>query len=174
MTRRLIRIVSLVTFIGVAVLVTGLLVRANVTPAHREEIPIESFSWGLSQGSFLRICMSNVGTTQSSDPRENISFIFVRIQGTLGDMILERSLSVPQGQFRCTDFSHPDLITAGLVPEPSSRVQFVVNVGATQGVTVGAAQTPTFGSSETITVSGGNTETYKTIQARQITVVQDL
>jgi len=41
-------------------------------------------------------------------------------------------------------------------------------------ITVGAAQRVTVGAAETITIAGGRTESYKTIQTRQITVVQDL
>jgi hypothetical protein len=117
--------------------------------------------------------MGNLGSDSSAGPRENVTLTFIKIQTTFGEVILERSLSVPQGQFRCTDFSHSELVAAGLVPEPNTRVQFMVTVGLNETTTVGAAQQVSVGAAQTITLDG-RTEVYKTIQTRQTTVVQDL
>jgi hypothetical protein len=174
MSSKLIRIASVVTLVGVAVLVAGLASRTSVKARRGEEIRIESFAWGVSQPQQLRICMGNVGSDSSAGPRESVTFTFIKIQTTFGEVILERSLSVPQGQFRCTDFSHSELVAAGLVPESNTRVQFMATVGLNESLTVGAAQEVTVGSAETITIASGRTENYKTIQTRQITVVQSL
>jgi hypothetical protein len=169
-----IRTVLVVVLIAVIMLVAGLTLRTSVTARHGEQIRIESFAWGVSQGQLLRICMGDLGTGSSAGRRENISFIFAQIEPTFGNVILERSLEVPTGQFRCTDFSHPELLAAGLVPEPNTRVQFMVTVGLNETTTVGAAQRATVGAAETITIASGRTENYKTIQTRQTTIIQDL
>lgn len=174
MSSKLVRIVSVVVLVGVTVLVAGLFLRTSVTARGGQTIHIESLSWGLSQGNYMRICMGNTGATSSERPIENISLVFTKIQTASGDVILERSLSVPEGQFRCTDFSYSELLTAGLVPEASTRFQFLVSVGLSEAVSVGGAQSTTVGSVETITVVGGRTEVHKTIQTRQMSVVQDL
>jgi hypothetical protein len=175
MVKKVIRPGLILSLVGLAILIVGLKLKTNVTAARgNNEVIIESFAGGVSQPQLLRICMGNPGSNSSAGPRESVTFTFIKIQTTFGEVILERSLSVPQGQFRCTDFSHPELVAAGLVPESNTRLQFMVTVGAAQDLTVGAAQTETVGSAETMTTADGKTETYKTIQTRQITVVQDL
>ena len=190
MVKKIIRPGLIISLVGFAILIAGLSLKTDATAARGDKIiNIESFSWGLSQSQFLRICMVSGGSASSRIIREEVSFIYVGIKFETGDVVLERLLTVPPGQFGCTDFSHSELVAAGLVPEPNTRLQFLVTlglnesltlgaaqevtVGAAQEVTVGAAQEVT-GSAETITVAGGRTETYKTIQTRQITVVQDL
>jgi hypothetical protein len=175
MLKSVIRYGLILSLVGVVTLIAGLNIKTDVTSARgRQHINIDSFSWGVSQPQLLRICMGNLSTDSSAAPRESITLTFIRIQTTFGEVVLERSLSVLQGQFRCTDFFHSELVAAGLVPESNTRVQFFVSVGAAQDVSVGAAQNETVGSAETITIAGGRTETYKTIQTRQTTVIQDL
>jgi hypothetical protein len=175
MFKRVTRSDLILSLVGIMTLIAGLNIKTDVASARGgQQINLDSFSWGVSQPQLLRICMGNLGSDSSAGPREDVTFTFIKIQTTFGEVILERSLSVPQGQFRCTDFSHPELVAAGLVPESNTRVQFLVNVGLNQRVTVGAAQEVTVGSAESITIASGRTETYKTIQTRQITVVQDL
>lgn len=175
MLKKIIRSGLILSLVGLAILIAGLSIKTGVTAARGEkQINIESFAWGVSQPQLLRICMGNLGSSSSGGHRESVTFTFIKIQTTFGEVILEKSLSVPQGQFRCTDFSHSELVAAGLVPESNTRVQFLVNVGLNESLTVGAAQEVTVGAAQTITIASGVTETYKTIQTRQTTVVQDL
>ena len=169
-----IRCSSIVALIAFALLVAALIVRTSVTAQQfGQQINLESFSWGINQTQLLRICIGDDGSASSRSPREKVTFTFIKIHTTFGEVILERSLSVPQGQFRCTDFSHSELVAAGLEPEPNTRVQFMVTVGLNETTTVGAAQRVSVGAAQTITLDG-RTEVYKTIQTRQTTVVQDL
>ena len=175
MLKKLIRPGLILSLVGLAVVVAALTLRTRVNAMqHREEIHIESFAWGVSESQSLRICMSNLGSGSSAGPRESITFVFARIKFPSGDVALEKSLSVPQGQFRCTDFSHSELIAAGLVPESNSRVQFLVTIGINESLSVGAAQAVTVGAAQSISIDAGKTEIYKTIQTRQTTVIQDL
>lgn len=176
MLKRIIRPGLILSLVGLAILIAGLSIKTGVTAARGEkQINIESFAWGISQPQLLRICMGSGGAS-SRIIREEVSFIYVGIKFETGDVVLERLLTVPPGQFRCTDISHSELVAAGLVPESNTRVQFLVSVGITEALTVGAAQQVTVGalSAETINIASGRTENYKTIQTRQITVVQDL
>ena len=175
MLKTLIRPSLILALVGFAVLVAALTLRTRVNAMPPGgEIHLESFSWGMNQTQYLRICMGNVGSDSSAGPRESVSFVFARIKFPPGNVALEKSLSVPQGQFRCVDVSHSELVAAGLVPDSNTRVQFLVTVGASRSLTVGAAQTETVGSAETISIAGGRTESYKTIQTRQTSIVQDL
>lgn len=177
MLKKIIRPGLILSLVGLAILIVGLSIKTGVTAARGEkQINIESFAWGISQPQLLRICMGSGGSASSRIIREEVSFIYVGIKFETGDVVLERLLTVPPGQFRCTDISHSELVAAGLVPESNTRVQFLVSVGITEALTVGAAQQVTVGalSAETINIASGRTENYKTIQTRQITVVQDL
>jgi hypothetical protein len=175
MVKKLIRPGLILSLVGLAILIAGMSLKTDVTAARGDKhINIESFSWGITQPQLLRVCLGNRGSDSSAGPRESVTFTFIKIQTTFDEVILERSLSVPQGHFRCTDFSHSELVAAGLVPEPTTRVDFLVTVGLTEASTVGAAQEVTVGAAQTITIASGKTETYKTIQTRQTTVVQDL
>ena len=175
MLKRVIRSDLILSLVGIVTLIAGLNMKTDVTSARGgKQINLDSFSLGVSQPQLLRICMGNVGSDSSAGPRESVTLTFIKIQTTFGEVILERSLSVSQGQFRCTDFSHSELVAAGLVPESNTRVQFAVSVGAAETLTVGAAQRVMVGSAETITIATGRTEIHKTIQTRQTTVVQDL
>jgi len=181
MLDNLIRPGSLVLLIGLALVAWALVSRTDVNARQGgEHIEIESFAWGISQPQLLRICISNIegSARPSSSELENISLVFSKIQTEAGDEVLVKELRVPRAQFRCIDFSHAELVAAGLVPEPTSRVQFLVKITSQQRQhkthTVGATQTVTVGAAQSISVGTGKTETYKTIGTRQTTIIQDL
>jgi hypothetical protein len=136
----------------------------------------------MSQPQLLRICISHTGISarSSSSTRESVAFYFNQIKTQAGEELLVKELRVPSGEFRCVDFSHAELIAAGLVPEPNSRLQFMVNITSPQqpgSATVGATESITVGAAQSISVDSGKTETYmpfRTTQTRQITLIQDL
>lgn len=110
-----IRYSLIVLLIGLAALASG---RAKAQ--HRNEIHIESDSWGLSSGQAARISVVNFvfldGSVRSNDP------VIARIQllGTEGDVIAQSDeIRVSPGQTRFWDVPR-DLLPAG---EPTGRLQ---------------------------------------------------
>ena len=183
MLHNLFRPGSIVLLIGLTLLGWGLVSQTGVNARQGEQhIEIESFSWGISQTQLLRICISPTGrlTRSSSSTRERVAFYFNQIKTQAGEELLVKELRVPSGEFRCVDFSHAELIAAGLAPEPNSRLQFMVNITSPQqpdSATIGAAQQITVGAAQSISIDSGKTETYmplRTTQTRQLTLIQDL
>jgi len=182
MLNNLIRPGSIVLLIGLALVGWGLVSKTDVNARHGEHIVIESFSWGISQPQLLRICISHTerSARSSSSTRESVAFYFNQIKTQAGEELLVKELRVPSGEFRCIDFSHAELIAAGLVPEPNSRLQFLVNITSPQqqdSATVGATQAITVGAAQSISVGSGKTETHMpfgTSLTRQTTLIRDL
>ena len=110
-----IRYSLIVLLIGLAALASG---RANAQ--QRNEIHIESYSWGLSSGQAARISVVNFvfmdGSVRSNDP------VIARIQllGTEGDVIAQSDeITVAPGKIQFWDVPR-DLLPAG---EPTGRLQ---------------------------------------------------
>lgn len=154
--------------LGVGLLTVGFALSTYSKATHSHEQQIQLISWhsGVTNQEVLRICIGDLkGTSQSgARPAENISLFFGKIQSQQGFGVWEVNFSVPLGEFRCADISHEELVRAGLVPEPTSRIQFLVVISAVGGSssgrdTVGSAQRVTVGALETITI-GGQTVMY--------------
>jgi hypothetical protein len=143
---------------------------------------ILSFAWGASQSQTFRVCISNPEVSpQSSDPTETVSLHFAKIQTQAGNVVLERELRVPVGEFRCVDISYDELVAAGLDPEPTSLIQYLIVIDSRSSRgrtdTVGASQRVTVGALQSINVGTGKIELYQsfdTRQTRQLSIVQDL
>lgn len=108
---------------GVIVLLIGLAAHApgRANAQHREEIHIESFSWGMSSGQIARISLANAvlldGSTRANDP------IIARIQllDTEGEVIaLSGELTVAPGKTRFWDVPRELLPATG---DPTARIQ---------------------------------------------------
>ena len=135
--------------------------------SHVNQIDVISYHWGINRSQKLRICIGNLeGTTQSSaSPIENLS-VLAKIQSDSGYGAWEVNLSMPPlGGFRCVDISYDELVRAGLVPEPTSRIQFLLSItgrsSQDETETVGSNQTITVGAVQTINVGTGKTDQYQ-------------
>jgi hypothetical protein len=150
--------------------------RAYSRADNSQHIDLISYHWGINSSQMLKICIGNLeGTTQSSDrPTETLSLYFVKIQSDAGYGVWEVNLSVPPlGEFRCVDISYDELVRAGLVPEPTSRIQFLVSItgrsSQDETETVGSNQTITVGAVQTINVGTGNTVLYQAFKKSSVT-----
>jgi hypothetical protein len=133
-------------------------------------IDVPAVHWGIAQNQTLRICTANVSPSLDGKPTEQFSFVFFQIKNQLGQSIIETRLLVPANNYRCADFSRSSLIAAGLVPEPTGRVDFMVTfqatlagttVGANETLTVGGARESIVGSIETLDSNTGQTQAYE-------------
>jgi hypothetical protein len=107
-----IRYSLIVLLIGLAALASG---RANAQ--HRNEIIIESFTWGMSSGLTTRISVVNVGFTDGSVRSVKTS---IQLMDTEGEVIAQSDeITVGPGKIRFWDVPR-DLLPAG---EPTGRLQ---------------------------------------------------
>lgn len=148
--------------IGLALLAVPLNTRTEGRAAapHQEHINIDSFHWGITQPQMLRICLGSAAASpRGSGPViENFAVSFEQIDLEFAPPILETKLQVPRRGSRCTDFSYPQLVAAGLNPESSGRIEFriVFSPPESQGrtETVGGAQAICVGAIQTIGLTG--------------------
>jgi hypothetical protein len=131
--------------------------------AQGENIDVQSWVWGITNNQVLRVCLDNV-LASDPQPMEGISLNFVAIKDQFGHSLLERELRIRAGEFLCTDFSQPQLVAAGLIPEPSGRTQFLILVsgpnGANRSAESDAGRPLTIGSIETFDVADGQSRIY--------------
>lgn len=122
MKRNIIRYGMIVLLIGLIALAAS---RANAQGSHRNEIHIESYSWGLSSGQTARVSMANFGDGSVRFLSESISAndpLIARIQilDTEGEVIAQSGeIKVEPGQTRFWDVPR-DRLPAG---EPNGRIQ---------------------------------------------------
>ena len=107
-----IRYSMILLLIGLAVLASG---RANAQ--RRNEIIIESYSWGISSGLTTRVSVVNVGFGDGSVRSVATS---IQLMDTEGEVIAQSDeITVAPGKIRFWDFPR-DLLPAG---EPTGRLQ---------------------------------------------------
>jgi hypothetical protein len=111
---------------GMFILVLGLLILAaggaNAQDRHRNEIIIESFSWGISSGQTARVSVVNSGLGDGS-----VRTVRARIQllDTEGEVIAESAqMEVAPGKIRFWDVPREQLP----VGEPTGRIQVRVRM----------------------------------------------
>ena len=121
MKLNVIRYSMIVLLIGLAAMAPG---RANAQ--HRNEIHIESLSWGMSSGQIARISLLNAvlldGSTRANDP------IIARIQllDTEGDVIAQSGeITIAPGKIRFWDVPRELLPPTG---DPTGRIQLRTRV----------------------------------------------
>ena len=109
-----IRYSMIVLLIGLVALAAG---RANAQDRHRNEIIIESYSWGISSGLTTRVSVVNVGFGDGSVRSLTMS---IQLLDTEGEVIAQSDeITVAQGKIRFWDVPR-DLLPAG---EPTGRLQ---------------------------------------------------
>ena len=123
--------------------------------------------WTLSNSQKLRVSI-----TQSSGDITTTA-AKIRIKDQRGNLILEKDLQVPADQFRYVDFSHEELVAAGLNPEPTGDLPFLVELSVVvyrdtnipssrdETETVGSNRTINLGAAQSIDVGSGRTGFYR-------------
>ena len=126
---------------------------------------ISTYVWDITGTQRLRVC---AGSQSSAAPTESVSLNFTKIRNQAGDVILEKQVRVPAGEFRCNYYSYEELIAAGLDPDPTTGATppFLVvvgteRVGMNRTTNVGAAESITVGAVQSIDVATGKIELYQ-------------
>ena len=125
--------------------------------------------WTLSNSQKLRVSL-----TQSSGGGDiTLTAAKIQIKGQGGNLILEKELQSPTDQFRYVDFLYEELVAAGLNPEPTGDLPFLVELSVVvyrnndipllhdETETVGSAKTITVGAAQSINVDSGRTGFYR-------------
>jgi hypothetical protein len=96
--------------------------RANAQNRHRNEIHIESLSWGISSGQIARVSLLNVGFGDGSIRTVSAS---IQLLDTEGEVIAQSDeMAVAPGKIRFWDVPR-EMLTSG---EPTGRIQVRVRM----------------------------------------------
>lgn len=94
--------------------------------------------------------------------------IVLNVADSAGDVVLQRDLRIPAGEFRCTDTPYEELVAAGLEPDRTTgAVTFRIDiirpktVGANEAISVGSNQTRAVGAVMSMDTATGKVETYQ-------------
>ncbi|MCM3903656.1 MAG: hypothetical protein ND866_18300 [Pyrinomonadaceae bacterium] len=117
MKHNVIRYSMIVLLIGLGALAAG---RANAQDRHRNEIHLESLSWGLSSGQTARVSVVNFAFLDGSVRTNHPVIARIQILDTEGEVIAQSDeIRVAPGQIRFWDVPR-ELLPAG---DPNGRKQ---------------------------------------------------
>jgi hypothetical protein len=106
-----IRYTMIVMLIGLIALAAG---RANAQSAHRNEIHIESLSWGMSWGQTARASVANFVFLDGSDRTSHAVIARIQLLDMEGEMIVESDeMRVEPGKTRFWDVSRDQMWLEG-------------------------------------------------------------